>query len=222
MGRISHSTCVPDRFTGIIPHTRKQLLTQTRFKNLLLFFFAVFNNSSQCSFICWPHPAVILGYRSTHERRRCSSDSLSVHPSITPWTMSCTSRRRVHQKHKGATGGLHGHAGPIIYIDSPCAFEKCRVGRIQYPAQRFYHESLLFHFHLPIFAAVCGNQRRPSSRAIIAHHSVAVELIFPQAALRLWLVVCWKWICYYDDDNYSRNIAAFTSCFLRGLTCLII
>lgn len=55
-------------------HTHTQLPTQTRFKNILLFF-AVFNNSWQCSFICWPHPALILRYRSTHSRRHCLSDA---------------------------------------------------------------------------------------------------------------------------------------------------
>lgn len=101
--------------------------------------------------------------------------------------MSGTFSRRVHQKHKGATGGLHGHAGPIIYIDSSRAFEKCRVGHFQYHAQRFYHTSLSFDFRRPFFTTVCRNRRRQPLLAMIAYRCLALELFFsPHAAVRLW------------------------------------
>lgn len=148
--------------------------SHTRFKHLLLFFFAVVNNSLQCSFISRPHPALILRYRSTHGRERHWLTRCLVHPLLLPEQWVAPLAGVSIKKHKGATGGLHGHARPIIYIDSPGAFEKCRVGHIQYPVQRFHHESLLFDFHLLIVAAVRGNQRRPSSLAIIAYHSIAI------------------------------------------------
>lgn len=185
-----------------IPWDYRPPTLSARNSRMYYYFFLLSLTIVQCSFICCTLPALILPLSlntraptlfERHWLTRCL-----FHPSITLWTMSCSSRRRVHQKHKGATGGLHGHARPIIYIDSPRAFEKCRVGHIQYPAQRFYHESLLFDFHLPIFAAVRGNQGRQfftcnnclSLHRCRTYSSYRLPSIFDY--LFFWPIISWK------------------------------
>lgn len=110
--------------------------------------------------------------------RATLTHTLSVHPLLLPEQWVAPLAGVSIKKHKGATGGLHGHARPIIYIDSPGAFEKCRVGHIQYPVQRFHHESLLFDFHLPIVTAVRGNQAAVSTcnNCLSLHRNITLLL----------------------------------------------
>lgn len=75
--RISHSTCVSDRFTEITPphiHTIQGCII----------IFMLSWTIVQCSFICRTPPAAILRYRSAHARWHCLSDtdSHAVFPSF--------------------------------------------------------------------------------------------------------------------------------------------
>lgn len=104
MGRISHSTCAPDRFTGIIhtrtiaPHTLDSSIYYYFFLPSLTIVYSVHLSAGHTQH--WY--SVIVQHTGASD-----TDSHAVCPSsITPWTMSCASRRRVHQKTQRSYGRL--------------------------------------------------------------------------------------------------------------------
>lgn len=95
MGRIAYSTCVPDRFTGII-HNHYFFLPS------ITIVYSVHLSTGHTQ-----HWYPVIAQHTG--RRHCASDtdSHAVCPSsISLWTMSCASRRRVHQKTQRSEGRL--------------------------------------------------------------------------------------------------------------------
>lgn len=149
-----------------------------------------------------------------------NTDSHAVCPSsITPWTMSCASRRRVHQKTQRSYGRLTRtrQAYNLYWLSLP--IWKMSSWTHSIPCSAFPSWKLIIW--LPP-AYCCGGAWKPEAAVFTCNNCLSLHR---NITLLLHLWWCISLASYQLKMNLiiiKKNIASFTSCFLSGPTLLVV
>lgn len=141
------------------------------------------------------------------------TDSHAVCPSsITPWTMSCASRRRVHQKTQRSYGRLTRtrQAYNLYWL----SWRIWKMSSWTHSILRSAFPSWKLIIWLPP-AYCCGCAWKPEAAVFTCNNCLSLHR-YITLLLHLW------WCISLASYQLKMNLTSFTSCFLSGPTLLMV